>query len=236
MPNWEALERGFTSRLQLTRPPVAVAFLDAPPAGVEPFKGSSPAGCSFWKLAADGRVFSTVAADHYNCPIGSHTHSLPLPADRAKDAEKVMGMMFELGYIRPEEIPGIPTLGKTPVSIVYAPLGRTPIAPSVVLFVCPASSAMLLNEAATRAGSGGSLPVLGRPTCMALPAALAKGTVASLGCIGNRVYTGIGESEMYFAVPAADIERVAEALGVIAEANTALAEYARGKLVQLTAN
>ncbi len=41
---------------------------------------------------------------------------------------------------------------------------------------------------------------------------------------------------MYFAVPAADMERVAEALGVIAEANTALAEYARGKLVQLTAN
>jgi uncharacterized protein (DUF169 family) len=122
------------------------------------------------------------------------------------------------------------------VSIVYAPLGRTPVAPSVVLFICPASSAMLLNEAATRAGSGGSLPVLGRPTCMALPAALAKGTVVSLGCIGNRVYTGIRDGEFYFVVPATDLERVAEALGVIAGANAALAEYARGKLVQLTAN
>ena len=87
MPNWEALEKGFTARLHLKRPPVAVAFLDSPPAGVAPFQGSSPAGCSFWKLAAEGRVFSTVAADHYNFPIGSHTHNLPLPADRANDAE-----------------------------------------------------------------------------------------------------------------------------------------------------
>jgi uncharacterized protein (DUF169 family) len=236
MPNWEALEKGFTARLQLKRPPIAVAFLDSAPAGVEAFKGSSPAGCSFWKLAADGRVFSTVAADHYNCPIGAHTHSLPMPEARAKETEKTLGMMFELGYIRPEEVAGIPTLKETPGSIVYAPLGKTPVAPSVVLFICPASSAMLLNEAATRAGSGGSLPVLGRPTCMALPAALENGTVASLGCIGNRVYTGIGDSELYFAVPAADLERVAEALGVIADANTALAQYARGKLVQLSAN
>jgi uncharacterized protein (DUF169 family) len=237
MPNWEALEKGFTEKLQLKRPPVAVTFLDSPsPAGVEPFKGSAPASCSFWKLAADGRVFSTVAADHYNCPIGAHTQNLPLPEARAKETEKTLGMMFELGYIRPEEVGGIPTLAKTPVSIVYAPLGRTPVAPSVVLFICPASSAMLLNEAATRAGSGGSLPVLGRPTCMALPAALAKGTVASLGCIGNRVYTGIRDDEFYFVVPATDLERVAEALGVIAGANAALAEYARGKLVQLTAN
>jgi hypothetical protein len=37
-------------------------------------------------------------------------------------------------------------------------------------------------------------------------------------------------------VPAADLEKVAEALGVIADANTALADYARGKLVQLSAN
>ena len=45
MPNWEALEKGFTARLHLKRPPVAVAFLDSPPAGVAPFQGSSPAGC-----------------------------------------------------------------------------------------------------------------------------------------------------------------------------------------------
>ena len=54
-----------------------------------------------------------------------------------------------------------------------------------------------------RAGAGSSLPLLGRPSCMALPAALAHGTVSSLGCIGNRVYTGLGEDELYVVVPGA---------------------------------
>jgi hypothetical protein len=37
-------------------------------------------------------------------------------------------------------------------------------------------------------------PLLPRPTCMALPAALAQGVVASSGCIGNRVYTELGKT------------------------------------------
>ena len=92
---------------------------------------------------------------------------------------------------------------------------------------------MLLNEAAMRAGSGGALPPLGRPSCMALPAALAKGTVSSLGCIGNRVYTGLGEDELYVAVPGADLEKVAAALETIVSANQALEEYARGRRAEL---
>ena len=93
---------------------------------------------------------------------------------------------------------------------------------------------MLLNEAAMRAGSGGALPPLGRPTCMALPAALEKGTVSSLGCIGNRVYTGLGEDELYVAVPGTDLEKVATALSTIVSANQALEEYARGRRAQLS--
>lgn len=50
---------------------------------------------------------------------------------------------------------------------------------------------------------------MGRPTCMALPAALAHGVVTSTGCIGNRVYTDMGEDELYVAVPGKDLARVA---------------------------
>jgi len=235
MPNWATLQTEFTSLLQLKRPPVAVSFLDKAPEGVERFAGSSPAGCTFWRLASEGRVFYTVASDHYNCAIGSHTHNFPLPPELAKGAEQTLGMMFQLEYVRPSELPQIPQLASTPAAVLYAPLGHTPVAPSVVLFWCPAGSAMLLHEAATHAGSGGVLPILGRPTCMALPAALQKGTVASLGCIGNRVYTGISDDEMYFAVPGADLERVAQSLKVVAAANAALSQYARGRLVQLSA-
>jgi uncharacterized protein (DUF169 family) len=85
-----------------------------------------------------------------------------------------------------------------------------------------------------RAGSGGALPLLGRPTCMALPASLETGTVSSLGCIGNRVYTGLGEDELYVAVPGADLEKVATALSTIVSANRALEEYAKGRQTQLS--
>ena len=142
--------------------------------------------------------------------------------------------MVNLGYVRPEEVPGIPRLPKEPAAIIFAPLGATPVAPSVVLFACGASSALLLNEAAIRAGAAATSPLLGRPSCMALPAAIQHGAVSSLGCIGNRVYTGLGEDELYFVVPGEKLAAVAEALGVIATANAALEEYARSRHVSLS--
>jgi uncharacterized protein (DUF169 family) len=218
----------------MSRRPVAVTFLDAEPVGVAKFSGTEPAGCSFWRLAAGGRTFYTVPADHFNCAVGAYTHKIQLPPERVKETEATLGMMFDLGYVRPEEVPGIPQLAKEPAAIVFAPLGDAPVAPSVALFVCRTSSAMLLNEAAIRSGAGGTLPVLGRPTCMALPAAMLHGTVSSLGCIGNRVYTGIGADELYIAVPGAKLESVSEALGVITSANTALEEFARGRQASLS--
>jgi len=70
MTNWKELEKQFTARLSLDRRPVAVTFLDAEPAGVPKFSGTEPAGCSFWRLAAAGRAFYTVPADHFNCAVG----------------------------------------------------------------------------------------------------------------------------------------------------------------------
>jgi uncharacterized protein (DUF169 family) len=233
MAAWQSLEARFAEALHMARRPVAVTFLDSAPAGIKRVEGSQPAGCSFWRLAADGRVFYTVPADHFNCAVGAYTHNIPLSPEREKETEQTLTLMFGVGYIRPEDIPGIPRLAKTPAATVYAPLGAAPLAPSVVLFSCKPGAAMLLNEAAMRAGSGGALPPLGRPSCMALPAALEKGTVSSLGCIGNRVYTGLGQDELYVAVPGADLEKVAAALTTIVSANNALEQYARDRQAQL---
>ena len=234
MTDWKELEKQFAARLSMSNRPVAVAFLDEPPAGVSKFSGREPAGCSFWRLAAAGRTFYTVPADHFNCAVGAYTHNIQLPPDRVQETDTILGMMFSLGYVLPEEVAGIPRLPKEPGAIVFAPLGDTPVAPSVVLFTCRASSAMLLNEAAVRAGASANLPLLGRPSCMALPAAMQHGAVSSLGCIGNRVYTGLGEDELYVVIPGAKMEAVAEALHVIATANAALEEFARGRHVSLS--
>lgn len=88
---------------------------------------------------------------------------------------------------------------------------------------------MLFQEAALRAGVGVQAPLLGRPTCMALPAALAYGVVASTACIGNRVYTEVGEDELYVAVPGKDLPRIAAELPIIAAANAKLSDYHRGR-------
>jgi uncharacterized protein (DUF169 family) len=68
---------------------------------------------------------------------------------------------------------------------------------------------------------------------MALPAALQHGSILSLGCIGNRVYTGLGEDEMYLVLRGRDLAAVADALGVITSANAALNDYAQGRRSQL---
>ena len=234
MANWKELENLFAARLKMSRRPVAIAFLDKEPVGIEKFSGTEPAGCSFWRLAAAGRSFYTVPADHFNCAVGAYTHHVQLPPEREKETETMLGMMFDLGYVRPEEVPGIPRLAEEPAAIVFAPLGEAPVAPSVVLFTCRTASAMLLNEAATRAGAASALPILGRPSCMAIPAAMQYGTVSSLACIGNRVYTGLEDGEIYVAVPGAKLESVSEALGVISTANTTLEQFARGRQASLS--
>ena len=42
---------------------------------------------------------------------------------------------------------------------------------------------------------------------MAIPAAMAHGMVTSAGCIGNRVYTDIGDDELYSAIPGTALEQ-----------------------------
>ena len=233
MTAWAEIENTVTQSLGLSRRPVAVAFRDAAPAGVSPFAGSEPSGCSFWRLAEAGRTFYTVAADHHNCPIGSYTHAIPLPPQRASELEQTLGFMGGLGYVRMEEVPGIPVLARTPGAVVYAPLGDTPVDPDVVLVAGRPGRLMLLLEAAGRAGVTTQPGLLGRPTCMALPAALAGGTIATTACIGNRVYTDLGDDELYVAIPARDLPRVAAELTTIITANDTLARYHRDRRATL---
>ena len=234
MPDYKAIENQFQKVLNMSRRPVAVAFREEAPSSVEKFAGSEPAGCSFWRLAAEGRSFSTVPSDHYNCPVGSYTHKIPLPESRAQELPSILGTMTSLGYLKMEEVPGIPVLPETPKTIAYAPLGDTPMDPDVVLFVLAPGKLMLLEEAALRAGVASKLPLLARPTCMAIPAAMAHGMVTSAGCIGNRIYTNIGDDQLYAAIPGRALEVVAQELETIASANSALEQHHRARQHQLS--
>ncbi len=232
--NWREIEQRILKVIKTGVPPVAVAFLDAEPSGVKKFEGTQPSGCSFWRLAAEGRTFYTIPENHFNCAVGAYTHNIALSPDREKETEQTLNMMFDLGYVKPEEVPQIPRLAKAPKAIVYSPLADAPIDPDVALFALRPAAAMLLQEAAGRAGVGTGAPALGRPTCMALPASLQHGAITSLGCMGNRIYTGLDEDQMYVVLRGRDLARIADELHVIGEANAALRVYARGRREQLS--
>jgi uncharacterized protein (DUF169 family) len=234
-PNWNgtAYVREITAITRASRRPVAVTFLDAPPDNVSRFEGTEPSGCSFWRLAADGQSFYTLPQNHFNCAVGAYTHNIALSPDREKETEQTLKMMLDVGYVKPEEIPQIPRLAKSPKVILYSSLGEATAEPDVALFALRPAGAMLLQEAANRAGVGSGAPALGRPTCMALPASLQHGSITSLGCIGNRVYTGLGEDEMYVVLRGKDLPAIVDALKTIAAANQALQQYAKGRREQL---
>ena len=233
MPDYRAIEEKISRMLGANRRPVAVAFLDTAPAGIAAFSGSVPSSCSFWKLAAAGRTFYTIGGDHLNCPIGGYTHNSLTP-ERMSELTDTLNLMSSIGYIRMEEIPGVFQLPSAPPVILYAPLAETPVAPSVVLASGKPGRLMMLAEAANRAGAMSQLPLLGRPTCMGLPAALKHGAVTSTGCIGNRVYTDVPEDELYIVLRGSDLERIAEEIDTIHAANVTLTQYHQERRQRLT--
>lgn len=234
MNRYSSVETKISKSLDLKKRPVAVKFMEIPPKDVAKFEGAEPSDCSFWRIAAAGKTFYTVPSDHYNCAVGSHTHNIPLPPERAKELEQTLSFMTDIGYIKMEEVPGIPQLAMMPGAVVYSPLGDTPVDPDVVIFAGPAAQIMLLQEAVHRAGRTAQFPMLGRPTCMAIPAAMAKGAVASSGCMGNRVYTDLADGELYSMVPGKDLERIADELDTIASANAKLHEYHRSRRQEIS--
>ena len=219
------IEQQITSAIGLTKRPVAISFLAQAPSGVRRYDAMAPSGCTFWKVAAEGRTFYTEQAHHYNCAVGCYTHSIVLPPERAQELPDTINLMASIGYIKPEEVAGIHHLSQTPGAVVYAPLADAPVPPDVVLCIGKPGRLMLLQEAGIRAGVGSGASILGRPTCASLPAALAQGIVVSSACVGNRVYTDLAEDELYITIPGKDIERVAEELETIVSANQKLTEY-----------
>ena len=226
--------RRLTELLGLHTPPVSVTFTAAAPAGIARVSRPGPAGCAYWKQAAEGAIFYTEAADHFNCPVGAYTHGVGLPPERAKELEGVVGTMVGLQYIRMEEVGALPRR-KEPFRVaVYARLAETPTPPDVVLVRGRARQIMLVAEAARAAGLEGDRAAMGRPACAMIPAVLeGPGGLTSLGCIGNRVYTGMGDDELYFTIPGGKVGLVVEHLETVLHANRELEKYHEGRRVSL---
>ena len=121
------------SSLELSLPPVAIAFCDVVPDDVPMFEGVVPAGCAFWSQATS-RTFATAARDHALCAIGIHTHNLSgAAASQPEELHASLKAMMGLDYVREEEIPAIPVMPRPRAHALYGPLADFPIQPEVVL-------------------------------------------------------------------------------------------------------
>jgi uncharacterized protein (DUF169 family) len=216
--------------LRLKSHPLAIAFCPSPPPGVPRVNRPAASGCTYWRLAAEGAVFYTEGADHFGCPVGAYAHGIPLPTAQAKELNGLIGTMTDLGYLTPEEIPQIPRRSQAFGVLVYAPLAVTPCPPDVVLVRGNARQVMALAEAARGAKVPSDAATMGRPACAMIPQAVQTGAgTTSLGCIGNRVYTGLRDDELYYAIPGEKLGPVIERLQAIIQANLTLEAYHTGR-------
>lgn len=215
-----------TQALDLQHPPVAVAFCDSIPDGVDHLSDARPAGCSFWELATT-RTFATVAADHDLCSIGVHTHNIAgaSPAT-AEELGVTLGVMADLGYVRPDEVAGIPVLERSTPVVVYSPLASAPVTPDVVVLFARADQSLILSEAAMQV-DGAAAPAMGRPACAMIPAAFNSGRMAmSLGCCGARAYLdALTPDVALWTLPGARLADYAERIAGLATANNVLASF-----------
>jgi uncharacterized protein (DUF169 family) len=224
--NREALSRSLTESLHLSHPPIAVAVVDAVPAGVPSYDGTVPAGCRFWQEAARA-PFATATRDHELCSIGVHTHQLAGASPQAQaELGAVLGVMANLDYVRPEDVAAIPVMPRASRHVVYAPLAQAPVDPDVVLLFLHARQGLVMTEAAQQV-DGAVPPALGRPACAIIPQAITSGRAAlSLGCCGARAYLDVMSDDVaLWALPAPRLAAYADRLAVLARANDLLAGF-----------
>jgi uncharacterized protein (DUF169 family) len=225
MTSLASCAKTLTESLHLMQPPVAIAFTDQAPEGVQTYSGAVPAGCRFWQEAAK-HVFATVPQQHDLCSIGMYTHHLedgPGVQIDLQDALKVFG---DLGYVRPEDMPFIPVLDRAAKVVVYGPLESIPVNPDVVLLFVQADQTLILSEASQQLENG-LPPAMGRPACGVIPQAMNTGrTALSLGCCGARAYLDILKPDIVlYAIPGAKLAAFTERVAALAAANAILTQF-----------
>jgi uncharacterized protein (DUF169 family) len=98
--------------------------------------------------------------------------------------------------------------------------------PDVLLVHGTPQQVMLLVEAANARKLLSGFPTMGRPACAVIAAAMASGKAAtSLGCVGNRVYTGLSAQDLYIGIPGPVVADTVDALRSVVNANKQLEAF-----------
>ena len=226
MSNYPEISKSLQESLKLAYPPIAVCLADKLPPGVSSPSRPFAAGCMFWQEAMKGPI-ATSSADHELCAIGVHTHNLAGASPAYKsELESVLKVMADMTYVRPEDVPLIPVLGRRAKHVVYAPLAQTPLDPDVVLLFAHSRQGLVIAEAAQQVDPE-TPPAMGRPACAIIPQAVNSGRAAlSLGCCGARAYLDtLTDDIALWALPGPMLPLYCERIVALAQANETLTKF-----------
>ena len=218
LAQYQAIGSEMHQLLNLENPPVGISFVEAPPSGTRKNDESVPSGCVFWIKGFKDNLY-TDQKDHANCNIGSFTHGYLAPQDVSLDACVDIALFDKTGYFPASEFGGVPRMSKAPKYVAYGPLPNITFEPDVVLIVCNPQQAMIMGESVSDA------KLMGAPTCQAIPFAYNEHRVGmSLGCVTNRIRTGIKPTEMVVTIPRDHLLAFMEKLRIRVRANNEVAE------------
>ena len=226
MNTYAAIAGALQKSLNLALPPIAVSISDEVPEGVSDYDGRPPAGCLFWQEAAKG-PFATRTSHHELCAIGVHTHHLANPPDSYEsELGDVLKTMAGMEYVREQDVMEIPVLENETRHVIYAPLDKTPLEPTVVLLFAHSRQSLIITEAVQQVEPAVP-PAMGRPACAVVPQAVKSGRAAlSLGCCGARAYLDtLTDDVALWALPGDKVNQYAARIDILARANAVLAEF-----------
>lgn len=229
MSAYTSAAQSLTALLGLKSPPLAIRFSSEAPAGIPAAEGGmpaptpdgrtgrAPAGCVFWIRATEG-TFTTTAADHGNCSVGSLTHGFVTLDDAATRAD--VAALCEAGWVSPDVFPNIPVVKERPGYVTYGPLTEAAEA-DVVFLRLNGIQAMMLHDAWPE------LRLEGKPQCHIIPIAKEQDQAAiSVGCMLSRVRTGMPAEEMTCAIPAGRLDELLGRMRAAKAADASVAAYA----------
>ncbi|MGE0373441.1 MAG: DUF169 domain-containing protein [Gammaproteobacteria bacterium] len=218
-------------RLGVRHPAVALAIVEAPPAGLPVETRTAISSCAFWRRA-ESEVFYATAQAHQGCAVGAYVMGLPRSAGAQAELADTVALMCGQGYLREDEIPSIPRVARAGGGVVYGPLERFPGTADCALAWVEPAQAMVLGEAlGTTAWTGhapGGTRLTGRPACAALARATNDAQESlSLGCAGMRTFTGIAPALALFVIPAHALATLAGKLDRMLVSNEAMLAHYR---------
>jgi uncharacterized protein (DUF169 family) len=215
MQNYVGYSNTIKKCLKLESSPVAIAFSNEAPEGVEQMKGEMRLCQMLDSVRFDREIFFTKSVNH-KCDGGSGSCGMKEMSERIKNGEFLCKMgLFGSNRAARRFIAANPRIEFGTVKIVsFSPLERASFEPDVVVLVCNAKQGMLITEAFSYESGKRTLGMTGPPICSSIVAApfLTGEIVYSFGDHGARNYMNITDEEVFVGIPAELMPMITENL------------------------